>query len=107
VSPPLSPGAHIDFDPGGYSSLEKHRHVHFVIALRGCGRALIGDRVHKLSPFDAAYVAPLEPHRWVNESAEPFGFLCTVDRDRDRPRRLDDEEWERLRANPVTAPYVF
>jgi quercetin dioxygenase-like cupin family protein len=98
-----------ELEPGGYSSLEKHRHVHFVIGLRGSGWALVGDQVHEISLFDALYVPPFEPHRWLNASSieEPFGFLCTVDADRDRPRPLDDEEWERLRSNPLTAPYVF
>jgi quercetin dioxygenase-like cupin family protein len=109
--PPAVPAAfetrYFELAPDGYSSLEKHLHVHFVIALRGSGRALIGESVHELSPFDALYVPPFAPHRWVNAGAEPFGFLCTVDGGRDRPRALDDEEWERLRADPSTAPFVF
>jgi quercetin dioxygenase-like cupin family protein len=98
---------YFELAPGGYSSLEKHEHVHFVVALRGAGRALIGDAVHEIVPFDALYVPPLAPHRWLNAGAEPFGFLCTVAAERDRPRGLDDEEWERLRSNPATASYVF
>jgi quercetin dioxygenase-like cupin family protein len=96
-----------ELEPGGYSSLEKHRHVHFVTALRGSGRALIGTSLYELSPFDAVYVPPLVPHRWLNAGEEPFGFLCTVDADRDPPRALDDVQWERLRSDPLTAPYVF
>jgi quercetin dioxygenase-like cupin family protein len=99
---------YFEFEPGGYSSLEKHRHVHFVVAIRGAGRALVGDRVHALSPFDAVYVPPLVPHRWLNAGEdEPFGFLCTVDGERDRPGALDEEEWERLRLAPATTAYVF
>jgi quercetin dioxygenase-like cupin family protein len=98
---------YFELDPGGYSSLEKHRHAHFVIALRGSGRALIGEQVIDLQPLDAVYVAPDTPHRWMNRGDEPFGFLCPVDASRDRPQPLDDAEWEALRANPVTAPYVF
>jgi quercetin dioxygenase-like cupin family protein len=98
---------YFELDPGGYSSLEKHRHAHFVIALRGSGRALIGEQVIELEPLDAVYVAPDTPHRWMNGGDQPFGFLCPVDAGRDRPRPLDDAEWEALRANPVTAPYVF
>jgi quercetin dioxygenase-like cupin family protein len=75
--------------------------------LRGRGRALIGDRVVNCAPYDVLQVPPLIPHRWVNEGAEPFGFLCTVDSERDRPAPLDDDEWEALRRNPATAPYVF
>jgi quercetin dioxygenase-like cupin family protein len=98
---------YFELQPGGYSSLEKHRHTHFVVALRGTGRALVGDRVFDLRPYDALHVPALTPHRWINESHEPFGFLCPVDRDRDRPQPLDEAEWEALRANPVTKPYVF
>lgn len=97
---------YFELGPGGRSSLEKHDHVHLVVAVRGSGRALVGDRVVDLTPFDALYVPPLIPHRWVNEGDEPFGFLCTVDAYRDRPQPVDDAEWEALRADPITAPYA-
>ncbi len=98
---------YFELGPGGYSSLEKHRHTHFVVAVRGTGRALVGDQLVDLRPFDALHVPPLTPHRWINESREPFGFLCPVDHDRDRPLPLADAEWITLGANPLTAPYVF
>jgi len=98
---------YFELEAGGYSSVEKHEHVHFVIAVRGAGRALVGSAVVDLAPLDALYVPSLTPHRWINEAEEPFGFLCTVDAERDAPQALDDAEWEALRANPVTAPYVY
>jgi quercetin dioxygenase-like cupin family protein len=98
---------YFELEPGGYSSLEKHHHLHFVVALRGAGRALVGERVVDLAPFDAVQVPSLTPHRWLNEGEEPFGFLCPVDRERDKPQPLDDDEWGRLQGNPVTARYVF
>jgi quercetin dioxygenase-like cupin family protein len=99
---------YFELERGGYSSLEKHAHAHLVVVLRGAGRALIGDRVIDCVPFDAVHVPPLTPHRWINDaSVEPFGFLCTVDADRDRPAPLDDQEWNALLANPATARYVF
>jgi quercetin dioxygenase-like cupin family protein len=98
---------YFEIEPGGYSSMEKHGHVHFVVALRGKGRAVVGNAVFELQPFDAIYVAPLTPHRWLNSGDEPFGFLCTVDAERDRPQPLGDDEWESLRVNPATAPYVY
>lgn len=98
---------YFELEPGGYSSIEKHAHVHFVIAVRGSGRALIGGRVVDVAPLDALYVPPLIPHRWLNESEAPFGFLCPVDGARDRPQPLSDAEWQALRADPATAPYVF
>ena len=98
---------YFELEPGGYSNLEKHRHVHFVIALRGTGKALVGQTVIDLAPLDALYVPPLTPHRWVNEGEEPFGFLCPVDADRDRPQALDEAELRALRDDPATARYVF
>jgi quercetin dioxygenase-like cupin family protein len=98
---------YFELEPGGYSSVEKHAHVHLVITVRGAGRALVGDALVDLAPLDALYIPALTPHRWLNEGEEPFGFLCTVDAERDRPQPLDDAEWEALRANPVTAPYVY
>jgi quercetin dioxygenase-like cupin family protein len=98
---------YFELEPGGYSNLEKHRHVHLVIALRGSGRALVGDTVIDLAPFDAVYVPPLAPHRWINEGVEPFGFLCPVDADRDRPQPLDEGERKALQSDPATAPYAF
>lgn len=97
---------YFELGPGGYSSLEKHAHVHLIVAVRGAGRALVGDRLVDLAPLDALYVPPGTPHRWINEGDEPFGYLCAVDAERDRPQPLDDEEWAALRADPVTAPYV-
>lgn len=98
---------YFEFEPRGYSSLEKHRHIHFVIVVRGEGRALVGHELIACRAFDAVEVPPLTPHRWMNAGEKPFGFLCPVDRDRDRPQPLDDGEWEALSADPVTAPYVF
>lgn len=73
--------------PGGYSSLEKHRHTHVIICLRGAGTLRLGDRQLSLKPFDVAYVEPFAVHQLRNESTEPFGFFCLVDHVRDRPTR--------------------
>ena len=98
---------YFEFEPGGYSSLEKHHHAHFVVVLRGLGRALVGAQAVTCRPFDAVYVPSLAPHRWMTAGEEPFGFLCTVDRDRDRPQPLRDDEWAELMANPETSPFIF
>lgn len=98
---------YFEFEPGGYSSLEKHRHVHLVIVIRGKGKALVGQEVVELAPFDAVYVPSMTPHRWINDGSDTFGFLCPVDSDRDRPQPLDEGEREALRSNPETAPYAF
>lgn len=93
--------------PGGYSSFEKHTHAHFIIAVRGRGRAVVGHEVFDLDPFDIVHVPAQTPHRWLNEDDEPFGFLCPVNASRDAPQPLSDEEWAALQHDPATGPYVF
>ena len=76
---------YFEIEPGGYSSLERHLHAHIVIGARGRGVLVLGERRETLSPMDVACIGPLESHQLRNESSEPFGFFCIVDRDRDRP----------------------
>lgn len=71
--------------PGGYSSLEHHEHPHAVIVLRGCGEVRLGDRTEPIAPFDCVYVAPNSVHQFRATEEGPLGFVCVVDRVRDRP----------------------
>ena len=98
---------YFEIAPGGFSSLEKHEHVQVVVAARGRGRALIGTDVVDLAPMDVVETPPWAPHRWVTVGDAPFGFLCTVHAERDRPQPLDDAEWEALLGDPRTAPFAF
>ncbi|MFQ3593722.1 MAG: cupin domain-containing protein [Gemmataceae bacterium] len=77
---------YFEIAPGGFTTLEHHRHEHVVIVLRGSGLARIADQEHVLTYGDTLYIAPHEVHQLRNPSAdEPFGFLCLVDAVRDRP----------------------
>jgi len=76
--------------PGGYSSLERHGHPHAVLVLRGRGHARLGDTRHEISTHDVVYVAPNEVHRFEADAGEPLGFLCVVDRNRDRPIHVQE-----------------
>jgi ribulose-bisphosphate carboxylase large chain len=72
--------------PGGFTSLEEHVHEHAVVVLRGRGQVQLGRQVYDLGFGDTVYVSPREVHQFRNPStAEPFGFLCIVDAQRDRP----------------------
>lgn len=97
---------YFEIAPGGFSSLEKHGHAHVVISLRGEGRAVVGERAVLLQPFDVLYVGPWEPHQFVNGGREPYGFLCVVDGERDRPQGVSAEELARIQANPEAAAIV-
>jgi ribulose-bisphosphate carboxylase large chain len=78
---------YFQIEPGGYTSLEKHLHTHTVICVRGQGLLRLGDGDILLRPYDIAYVPPLDVHQLRNESSEPFGIFCIVDRERDRPMK--------------------
>jgi quercetin dioxygenase-like cupin family protein len=79
---------YFEVDPGGHSSLERHAHIHVVIGYRGRGRVRLGDAVHEVGFGDVVYVAPGDAHQFLNPYGDPFGFLCIVDRDRDRPEPI-------------------
>jgi quercetin dioxygenase-like cupin family protein len=76
---------YFEIEPGGYSTLERHQHPHSVVILRGTGEALLGGARQPVRPFDCVYVAPGAVHQFRATGAEPLGFLCIVDRERDRP----------------------
>jgi ribulose-bisphosphate carboxylase large chain len=76
---------YFEIQPGGFSSCEKHFHVHCVIGARGEGQLKINDQYSPLKPFDVAHIPPLSVHQLQNKSQHPFGFFCIVDRKRDRP----------------------
>jgi len=83
---------YFEVGPGGYSTFEQHRHEHVVVVIRGRGRVRLGEVWHDVEPLDAVYVAPETPHQFVNPYGEPFGFLCIVDAERDRPRRIQETD---------------
>lgn len=81
---------YFELQPGGFSSLERHRHAHSVVVLRGRGRIRVGEELLEVRPFDTVFVPPDVPHQFLNPDArEPFGFLCPVDAERDAPRPVD------------------
>ena len=83
---------YFEIQPGGYSSLERHRHPHSVMVLRGTGQVLLDQDRFLIKPFDCVYVSPGTVHQFQATGDEPLGFLCVVDRQRDRPVLVSREE---------------
>jgi quercetin dioxygenase-like cupin family protein len=83
---------YFEIAPGGWTTLERHRHPHAVIVIAGRGEVRLEGERHALAPFDVVYVAPGEPHQFLAAPGEPLGFLCVVDRQRDRPVPLAEPE---------------
>lgn len=71
--------------PGGYSSLEHHQHPHAVVVVRGSGEVRLGAETIPIGLLDCVYVAPGTAHQFRATGSQPLGFLCVVDRERDRP----------------------
>lgn len=97
---------YFEIAPGGYSSLEQHDHAHAVMVVRGRGEAIVGAEVYSLGFLDTLYIAPNTAHQFLNPGEEPFGFLCAVDAERDRPRPVDPEQLAAILARPEAAARV-
>jgi len=78
--------------PGGYTTLERHEHVHAVMVIRGRGQCLVGDRAYDIATHDLVDVPPMTWHQFRAAGDEPLGFLCLVPSTRDRPQMPGEEE---------------
>lgn len=90
----------------GRTTLERHEHAHTVVVLRGRGRALVGEEIVDLRPFDVVCVGRGRWHQFRASPAEPLGFLCLVAHARDRPVEPDAEELRGLRTKPRIAAFL-
>jgi quercetin dioxygenase-like cupin family protein len=97
---------YFEMDAGGYSTLERHEHVHAVMILRGHGECLLGDEVRSVKQFDLVTIPSWTWHQFRATASEPLGFLCMVNVSRDKPQLPDDEEFARLKAIPEVARFM-
>lgn len=89
----------------GFSTLERHEHMHGVLILRGAGRCLNGDFVGAVNTFDLVTIAPMTWHQFRADDA-PLGFLCMVNIERDKPQLPTDDDIARLRKNPAIEAFL-
>jgi mannose-6-phosphate isomerase-like protein (cupin superfamily) len=94
---------YFEVPPGAVTRLEKHEHEHYVIVGQGSAQAIVGHEVREVVQHDVVYVAPLEPHQFVNRGEVPFGFFCIVKADRDVAQLLQGAELAALLASPAGA----
>ncbi len=97
---------YFEIEPGGFSTLERHAHMHGVMVLRGSGECLIGAEVYGLSPRDLITIAPWTWHQFRASQMEPLGFLCLVNSMRDKPQLPTAGDLAMLRANPAAARFL-
>jgi mannose-6-phosphate isomerase-like protein (cupin superfamily) len=91
---------------GGFSTLERHEHMHAVLILRGRGHCLVGREVRALETRDLVTVPPLTWHQFRATQGEPLGFLCMVNAQRDKPQLPTAEDLARLMADPAIAEFL-
>lgn len=92
--------------PAGHTTLERHQHAHQVVVVRGSGRVLTGDGVVAVAAFDLICVPALVWHQFRAGEEAPLGFLCLVDRERDRPQRPDAQALAALRRDAQIADFI-
>jgi len=97
---------YFEIAPDGHSTLERHDHVHAVMIVRGRGRCLVGGDVRQIDPFDLVEIPPMTWHQFRADPHEPLGFLCLVDRERDRPQLPSKADLAALCDDPEIAAFI-
>ncbi|MFL6797395.1 MAG: cupin domain-containing protein [Xanthobacteraceae bacterium] len=92
--------------PGGFSTLERHEHMHAVLVLRGNGECLVGNEVRPIHTHDLVTVAPMTWHQFRASAGEPLGFLCMVNAQRDKPQLPSAQDLAELQRNPKVAAFL-
>lgn len=90
----------------GFSTLERHQHVHAVLILRGGGQALVGTEVFTLKTNDLITVPPMTWHQFRANTGSPLGFLCLVDAVRDKPQLPSEDDLATLKSHPAIAKFL-
>ncbi len=97
---------YFEMAPGGYSTLERHKHMHAVLILRGRGQVLVGSDVRKIGTNDLVTIKPWTWHQFRAGPDAPLGFLCMVNAERDKPSLPTAEERKTLEADPKVAAFL-
>jgi quercetin dioxygenase-like cupin family protein len=91
---------------GGYSTLERHDHVHAVMIHRGKGQCLVGQRISDITVGDLVFIPPRTWHQFRANAGDVLGFLCLVNAERDRPQLPSADDLATLRADPAIAGFL-
>lgn len=91
---------------GGFSSLEKHQHMHMVVIFRGEGHVLLGKHVHAVSKGDLIVIHPWEWHQFRADEGEKLGFFCLVNADRDIPVYPSREDLQDMHDDPQVDAFL-
>lgn len=90
----------------GFSTLERHEHMHAVMILRGHGHCLVGREVREVKPYDLVTIPPWTWHQFRATREEPLGFLCMVNAKRDKAQLPSEQELRSLQSDPRIAAFL-
>lgn len=91
---------------GGYSTLERHEHVHAVMIMRGSGHCLVDGKVREVAAHDLVFIPALTWHQFRATNDGPLGFLCMVNALRDKPQLPSLDEVAELKRSPLIAAFL-
>ena len=97
---------YFEIAPGGFSTLERHEHVHAVLILRGSGRCLVGKKVLALEVCDLVTVPAMTWHQFRATGGTPLGFLCMVNAARDKPQLPTPRDIAALKEDAQVAAFL-
>ena len=97
---------YFEMNARGYSTLERHRHAHAVMVLRGEGECLVGTEVRPIKRHDLVSIPSWTWHQFKASNCGPMGFLCMVNTERDPPQLPSDDELAALRSLPSVARFL-
>jgi|SRR5262245_824281 len=97
---------YFEMAPGGFSTLERHEHMHAVLILRGRGHCLVGEEVSAIETRDLVTVPAMTWHQFRATRGEPLGFLCMVNAARDKPQLPSPEDLAKLERNAKIAAFL-
>jgi mannose-6-phosphate isomerase-like protein (cupin superfamily) len=92
--------------PGGFSTLERHQHMHAVLILRGRGHCLVGSEIKRIETRDLITVPAMTWHQFRATRGEPLGFLCMVNAARDKPQLPAAEDLAALARDDKVAAFL-
>jgi mannose-6-phosphate isomerase-like protein (cupin superfamily) len=67
---------------------------------------LVGEELIELGLNDLVHVPALTWHQFRAVGAEPLGFLCMVNAERDRPQLPNEDDLLTLRADRTVAEFI-
>ncbi len=97
---------YFEIEPGGFSTLERHEHVHGVMIIRGGGSCLVGTEVRSIAPLDLITIPAWTWHQFRPSAGQPLGFLCLVNAERDKPVLPTPAELAALKAAPAVSAFL-